>query len=73
MNCNPSLGRNATLTKYEDKGMVAFITLMAKKFYEVTQHPLCKLAQYFAAAKIMKKKIFYQRNEWSGNVEFNKS
>lgn len=42
-NYNPHINRKATFRKDEDEEMVAYITLMAKKFYGSTQQQLHKL------------------------------
>ncbi|CAH2097657.1 unnamed protein product [Euphydryas editha] len=51
---NPPMGRKATFKKEEEEELVAFITLMAKKFYGITQQQLRKLAYDFAIKKNVK-------------------
>lgn len=51
---NPPMGRKPTFSVEEEKEMVAFITVMAKRFYGITQQQLRKLAYDFAVAKNIK-------------------
>lgn len=64
-NYDPPMGRKATFTKEEEKEMVSFITVMAKKFYGITQQQLRKLAYDFAVAKNIKN-IFSSEKRMAG-------
>ena len=51
---NPPMGRKATFTQEKEKEMCEYISIMAKKFYGITQQQLRKLAYEFATAKNIK-------------------
>lgn len=57
---NPPMGRKATFTKDEEKEIVAFITLMAEKFYGITQQILNnETCRYISIVDLYCCKIIY--------------